>query len=635
MDPHGGYAWRENLPRTGPPYKLRRLPVLFRFSTITATIAVAALSIGIVSAHADDKKPIRRDLNKTYEELTPGEHIAIRAAAKAAYKGKKLKTLNICADPGNMPLSNIQREGFQNKIAKLLADATGAEIKYHWQPFIERGLTRSTFDERLCDVMFDIPTSYERLLTTEPIYKTPYVLVYRNDEGLKLSGLDDPKLKDLTIGVFQTSGVRLALTKRGIIDNVKLQLQTHDGDLVPENQPWYVIQKMLDGEVDVASVFGPFAGWVKTMKNEPIDIVPINLDDDTVPMEFEMSLGVRKTDVFLKYLLEWAMDDNAEEIAAILKEFGVPLVQCSKCYVPGDLPAHGSYIKLADQKFEARPDLASPDQVVTQEKLEGWLEEGADPNQELSNALLSGDKDRIKFLVSKGADVNKPDLQGWTPLTAAARQRRNETIDLLVELGADPNKADGNGLTPLAAALMRDHVPSIAALIEHGANVEEPGQEDYRPLALALAEKKYESAKALMAGKADVSVASGSQGLTPLMIVAAQTGPAEGSIFLPGSARPTDIAKALVEAGADVDAQAKNGMTALMIAAANNSAPMIGLLMDAGADPSVKNAQGQTAEDVANLNDNKEASQAIRVLSLSRASVPKQAGSNSGETAKQ
>ncbi|ODR98020.1 hypothetical protein AUC68_10965 [Methyloceanibacter methanicus] len=518
----------------------------------------------------------------------------------------------------------------------MLADATGAEIKYHWQPFIERGLTRSTFDERLCDVMFDIPRTYERLLTTEPIYKTPYVLVYRNDEGLKLSGLDDPKLKDLTIGVFQTSGVRLALTKRGIIDNVKLQLQTHDGDLVPENQPWYVIQKMLDGEVDVASVFGPFAGWVKTMKNEPIDIVPINLDDDTVPMEFEMSLGVRKTDVFLKYLLEWAMDDHAEEIAAILNEFGVPLVQCSKCYVPGDLPAHGSYIKLADQKFEARPDLASPDQVVTQEKLEGWLEEGADPNQELSNALLSGDKDRIKFLVSKGADVNKPDLQGWTPLTAAARQRRNETIDLLVELGADPSKADGNGLTPLAAALMRDHVPSITALIEHGANVEEPGQEDYRPLALALAEKKYESAKALMAGNADVSVPSGSQGLTPLMIVAAQTGPAEGSIFLPGSARPTDIAKALVDAGADVDAQAANGMTALMIAAANNSAPMIGLLMDAGADPSLKNAQGQTAEDVANLNDNKEASQAIRVLSLSRASVPKQAGSSSsGETAKQ
>lgn len=603
--------------------------------SLTTALAVGILSLGMAAASAAEKKDITRDLNKTYEELTPSEHIAIRAAAKAAYKAKKLKTLNICADPGNMPLSNMQREGFQNKLAKLLADATGAEIKYHWQPFIERGLTRSTFDEHYCDVMFDVPSTYDRLLTTEPIYKTPYVLVYRNDKGLEISGLDDPKLKDVTIGVFQTSGVRRALAKRGIFDNVELQLQTHDGDLVPENQPWYVVQRMLDGELDVAAVFGPFAGWVKTMKDEPITIQPINLDDDTVPMEFELAIGVRPTDVFLKYLLDWALEDNAEEVQAILEEYGVPLVQCSKCIVPGDLPAHGSYIKLAEQKFEARPDLASPDQIVTQEKLERWLAEGADPQQELSNALIANDHDRIMFLVGKGADVNKPDSNGWTPLTSAARQRHDKTIDLLVELGADPNKHDGNGITPLAAALMRDHVPSIKALINHGANLEEPGQDDFRPLALALAEKKYEAAKALMEGGADVSISSGNDGLTPLMIVAAQTGPAEGSIFLPGSTRPTDIAKALVNEGADVDAQADNGMTALMIAAANNSAPMIGLLMDAGADPTVKNAQGQTAEDVANLNDNQEAAQAIRVLSLTRATPAPQAAEESGETVKQ
>ena len=147
------------------------------------------------------------------------------------------------------------------------------------------------------------------------------------------------------------------------------------------------------------------------------------------------------------------------------------------------------------------------------------------------------------------------------------------------------------------------------------------GQQGYRPLTLALAEQKYEAAKALMEGGADVNHAVSGQGLTPLMIVAAQTGPAEGSIFLPGSARPTDVAKALVGKGADIDAQSDNGMTALMIAASNNSAPMIGLLIDAGADPAIKNAQGQTAEDVANLNDHQEASQAIRVLSSSRAAA--------------
>ena len=604
--------------------------------TVLTALAVCLLSFGSTAVLATVKTSIQRDLNKPYEELTPSEHIAIRAAAKAAYKGKKLKVLNVCADPGNMPLSSIQREGFQNKLAELLAEATGARIKFYWQPFIERGLTRSTFDDHMCDVMFDIPSSYERLLTTVPVYKTPYVLVYRNDKGLKLTGLDDPKLKDLTIGVFQTSGVRAALAKRGIVENVKLQTQTHDGDLVPENQPWYVIQRMLDGEFDVAAVFGPFAGWVDIKKGEPVTILPINLDDDTVPLEFELAIGVRKTDVFLKYLLDFALEDHAQDVEKILNDYGVPLVQCSKCVVAGDLPAHGSYIKLADQKFEARPDLASPDQVVTQEKLESWLADGADPQQELSNALIGNDPERIKFLVSKGAGVDTPDLQGWTPLTSAARQRHDKTVELLIELGADPNQADGNGMTPLAAALMRDHVPTIETLIAHGADLEVPGQQGYRPLALAIADQKYEAAKTLMEGGADVSNAAGDQGLTPLMIVAAQTGPAEGSIFLPGSTRPTDVAKALVDRGAKIDAQANNGMTALMIAASSNSAPMIGLLMDAGADPSVKNAQGQTAEDVAKLNDNQEAAQAIRVLSSSRAAATQDPTSgDSGGTAKQ
>ena len=123
------------------------------------------------------------------------------------------------------------------------------------------------------------------------------------------------------------------------------------------------------------------------------------------------------------------------EIEKILKDYGVPLVQCSKCIVPGDLPAHGSYTQVAQTDFKARPDLASPDQVVTKEKLEGWLAEGADLTQELSNAVIANDPERVKFLVDKGADVNKADNQGGTPLTNAARQRHDEMVELLIELG--------------------------------------------------------------------------------------------------------------------------------------------------------------------------------------------------------
>jgi quinoprotein dehydrogenase-associated probable ABC transporter substrate-binding protein len=592
------------------------------FRILMASLCLAAVAFAALPADAA-KKPIKRDLSKEFEDLTPSEQIAIRAAAKAAYKAKKLETLNVCADPGNMPLSNIKEEGFQNKLATLLGDAMGAKVTYSWRPFIERGLTRETFGRDMCDVMFDMPTNYGSLLTTFPVYRSTYVLAYRNDKGLELTGLDDPKLKDLKIGVFQTSGIREALAKRGIVNNVSLQTQTHDADLIVEHQPWWVVQKALNGELDVAAVWGPFAGWLKTMKNEPLTIQPVNLEEDRVPLEFDLGIGVRKTDAFLKYMLEFALEDKAEEVTQIMKDYGVPLVQCSKCIVPGDLPSHGSYTAVAQTDFKARPDLASPDQVVTKEKLENWLAEGADITQELSNAVIANDFDRVKFLVSKGADVNKVDSQGWTPLQSAARQRRDEMIKLLIELGADVNVSEP---TPLAAALMRDHVPSIKVLLEHGADMEKPGQDGFRPLPLAIAEDKYEAAKALMDAGADVNTPSGDEALTPLMVAAGQTSPAEGAMFLPGSTRPTDIARGLLDRGANVNAQSKSGMTALMIAATHNNPPMIGMLIDAGADPTLKNSLGQTAADVAERNGNLEAQQAIKVLSAAKAaSVPEPA----------
>jgi quinoprotein dehydrogenase-associated probable ABC transporter substrate-binding protein len=598
------------------------------FRILMASLCLAAMALAAVPADAA-KKPIKRDLSKEFEDLTPSEQIAIRAAAKAAYKAKKLQTLNVCADPGNMPLSNIKGEGFQNKLATLLGEAMGAKVTYSWRPFIERGLTRETFGRDMCDLMFDMPTNYGSLLTTFPVYRSTYVLAYRNDKGLELTGLDDPKLKDLKIGVFQTSGIREALAKRGIVDNVSLQTQTHDADLIVEHQPWWVVQKALDGDLDVAAVWGPFAGWLKTMKNEPLTIQPVNLEEDRVPLEFDLGIGVRKTDAFLKYMLEFALEDKAEQVEKILKEYGVPLVQCSKCIVPGDLPSHGSYTAVAQTDFKARPDLASPDQVVTKEKLEGWLAEGADITQELSNAVIANDFDRVKFLVSKGADVNKADSQGWTPLQSAARQRRDDMIKLLIELGADVNAGEP---TPLAAALMRDHVPSIKVLLEHGADMEKPGQDGFRPLPLAIAEDKYEAAKALMEAGADVNTPSGDEGLTPLMIAAGQTSPAEGAMFLPGSTRPTDIARGLLDRGADVNAQSKSGVTALMVAATHNNPPMIGMLIDAGADPAVKNNLGQTAADVAERNGNLEAQQAIKVLSAAKSASAPESDRSPGST---
>jgi quinoprotein dehydrogenase-associated probable ABC transporter substrate-binding protein len=557
------------------------------------------------------KAVLKRDFSKKFNDLTPGERIAIRAAAKKAYQKKQLDQLVVCADPGNMPFSDDKLEGFENKIAELLGKATGAKVTFYWRPSYERGMTRQTFGTGMCDAMIDIPTGYGSLLTTNPIYRTTYVLAYRPDSGIHIKSFDDPQLKTLKIGVFQTSGIREVLMKYGIFDNVSVHTVSHDADINVKDQPWYQVQMVVDGKLDIAAVWGPFAGWVKA-KGAPITIQPVNLWEDTVPLEFDLAIGVRKTDAMLKYILDYALEDHKAEIETILGDYGVPLVSCSRCLVQGDLPAHGSYTKVA--QVETLPPASPGEEWKSIKDLKARLAAGANLNRELDDAVIANDTGRVRLLVARGADVNKSNSQGYTPLTSAARQRYTGMIGVLLDLKADVNARDANGMTPLLEAAMRDDVPSIKLLLERGANKEQTGPGGNTPLVFAIEDQRYEAAKVLITDGAKVDVRAGAQQLTPLMIAAAETSPAEGAVFLPSSTRPIDIAQALIKRGADVNAKDKDGMTALMVAASHNNAPMIGLLMQSGANAAVRNNRGQTAVDIANLNGNLEAKQAISVL---------------------
>ncbi len=109
-------------------------------------------------------------------------------------------------------------------------------------------------------MLLDLPADYGPALTTFPIYRTTYVFAYRNDRGFDFKSFDDPALKKLKIGVFQTSGAREVLTKRGLAPNLELHTLSHNADLDPENQPWRQVQEVIDGKLDVAAVWGPFAG---------------------------------------------------------------------------------------------------------------------------------------------------------------------------------------------------------------------------------------------------------------------------------------------------------------------------------------------------------------------------------------
>src|ERR1700723_2860816 len=178
----------------------------------------------------------------------------------AALAGE-LQSLTVCADPGNMPLSNQKGEGFENKIAQLIGTALGTGVQYYWRPSIERGLMRTTLSEGNCDLWMDMAADTEGAEILSPLYRSTFVLAYRNDRGLAIKSLDDPPLRKLRVGVFQVSAIREALTEHHIINNTVVHYLSHNADIVPENQPSYQVQQVIDGGLDVAAVWGPMAGF--------------------------------------------------------------------------------------------------------------------------------------------------------------------------------------------------------------------------------------------------------------------------------------------------------------------------------------------------------------------------------------
>jgi quinoprotein dehydrogenase-associated probable ABC transporter substrate-binding protein len=568
----------------------------------TFLLAAAFSACGAGFAASDNLRSFTK--NKSFDDLTAAEHTATRQEAR----NRKLSVLRVCADPGNMPLSSNREEGYQNKIAKILAEDLGGSASFFWRPYHERGLTRETFQNNECDILMDMPTALQELLTTEPLYRTTYVFAHREDKKLDIESLDDPQLKALRIGVFQHSGLREALERRGL-KNLDLHIIAYDADLQPKHQPWQQVQKVIDGELDIAGVWGPFAGWLKTQRQEPIVIQPVNLWENEVPMEFDLAIGMQRNQVMLKYMLDWALTRRKDEIAAVLKEYGVPLVKCSKCAADGDLPSHGSYYdrirNVSQDRFlkQADPikatDKATADQIVTEARLEAWLAEGADLDQELINAIVGNDADRVRFLIKKGADVNKRDSGGFTPLDSAARGRSATLIEILADAGADPNTPDADGFFPLLHAINRNHVPSVEMLAKKGANLELRTKQGITPLSWAIGDGKYFAAKALIELGAGVNAPSGIENVTPLMVLATQLAAKTRSGNLAQGPQPLELARLLIEKGANVNAVSKDNVNAVMIAAGHNNAPIIGLLAASGADLDAKSSHGQTALEIA------------------------------------
>lgn len=243
-----------------------------------------------------------------------------------AYPGQ----LRVCADPNALPYSNQAQQGFENKLAELIARDLHASVVYTWYPQ-RRGFVRNTLQDYQCDVVMGVPSTLDMLLTTIPYYRSSYVFIYRKDRGLHITSFDDPQLEQLKIGVYDfgddgnnTPPVH-ALLDRGVPPEHFVGYSLY-GDYAQPSPPRNLIDAVAKGEVDLAVGWGPIAGYFAQQEPVALEIVPVSpaIDLPFRPYVYDMSIGVRREDKPLKQALDDILTRHKQEIRQLLVSFGVP-----------------------------------------------------------------------------------------------------------------------------------------------------------------------------------------------------------------------------------------------------------------------------------------------------------------------
>jgi mxaJ protein len=238
------------------------------------------------------------------------------------------RVLRVCADPNNLPFSNQREQGFENRLAQLIARDLHADVEYTWWAE-RRGFARETVNAGLCDVVAGVPSAFDRTLVTTPYYRSSYVFVTRRDRRLPLHTLDDPQLQSLRIGVQligadgRNTPPAHALAARHLTSNIVGF--TVYGDYRQPNPPARIVEAIARGEVDVALVWGPLAGYFARRQPVALEVTPVaRVDDPQTPMTFDVSVGVARRSPGLRDEINRVIEQRRPEIDRLLDDYGIP-----------------------------------------------------------------------------------------------------------------------------------------------------------------------------------------------------------------------------------------------------------------------------------------------------------------------
>lgn len=239
--------------------------------------------------------------------------------------------LRVCGDPDNLPFSNEKQEGFENRIAELIARDLGDSVHYLWWPH-RRGFVRSTLRAGECDMLIGVPLGFDPVATTKPYYRSTYYIVTRADRSPRVTSLDDPALRKLKVGVnvigydYTNTPPAHALGARGI----QVQGYSTFYGAGAGSEPQDIIDAVAKKDIDVAVVWGPLAGYFAKRSSVPLTLVALP-DSDAAsatgyPFAYDIAIGVRRSDKLLRAQIDSILVRRHDDIARILTEFGIPTV---------------------------------------------------------------------------------------------------------------------------------------------------------------------------------------------------------------------------------------------------------------------------------------------------------------------
>lgn len=230
----------------------------------------------------------------------------------------------VCADPDNMPFSNLKLEGFEDRIAEVLAKDLGKKLSFAYA-YNRQGFLRNTINAMRCDVIISTTSDNDALRTTIPYYRSGHVFVWRKSSNYDIKDWTSPDLKKAVIGIVDKSPAAIPLSENDLMGNSRPYRQQRDLNLPTS----HMIDDLVKGDIDVAVMWGPIAGYYAKQAKEPLEVrlIPEYENVNVKGKEYwNISMGVRKKDKERAAMISAAIERNKDKIEKILDEYGIPHV---------------------------------------------------------------------------------------------------------------------------------------------------------------------------------------------------------------------------------------------------------------------------------------------------------------------